>query len=117
MKLTDFYPEYLAEHQNLANRRLHFVASSAALVLATRAYRARSIKPLGVALVVSYGFAWTGHFFFEKNKPATFEHPIKSFACDWLMYRDMWRGRVQLFAFQKPKPKTKPKRLSHKKPA
>lgn len=27
---------------------------------------------------IGYGFAWIGHFIFEKNKPATFKHPIYS---------------------------------------
>ena len=105
MTLTEFYPQYLQEHQNLTNRRLHFVASSTALILAAKAIKTRSVKPLAAAFVVSYGFAWSGHFFFEKNKPATFKYPLKSFACDWLMYRDMWRGQVALFDFQAKKPK------------
>ena len=100
MTVSEFYPYYLAEHQNLTNRRLHFVASTAALGFGVLAIGRGSAKPLAAALVVSYGCAWAGHFFFEKNKPATFEYPIKSFACDWLMYRDMWRGRVALFDFQ-----------------
>jgi hypothetical protein len=105
MTLTEFYPQYLKEHQNLTNRRLHFVASTAALGLGVLAIKRRSVKPLAAALVVSYGFAWTGHFFFEKNKPATFKYPLQSFACDWIMYRDMWRGQVALFEFQIEKPK------------
>jgi hypothetical protein len=43
-----------------------------------------------------YGFAWVGHFFFEKNRPATFKYPFYSFMGDWVMYADIWRGRVKL---------------------
>jgi hypothetical protein len=46
------------------------------------------------ALLCGYGCAWIGHFGFEKNKPASFKRPLYSFMGDWVMYRDMWRGRV-----------------------
>ena len=48
------------------------------------------------ALVCGYGFAWIGHFFFEKNRPATFRHPFYSLAGDWVMFVDILRGRVRL---------------------
>lgn len=37
-----------------------------------------------------YGFAWVGHFVFEKNHPASFKRPLYSFIGDWAMYRDIW---------------------------
>ena len=46
------------------------------------------------APLVVYPFAWAGHFFFEKNRPAAFKHPILAKACDWLMYRDIWLGKL-----------------------
>lgn len=33
------------------------------------------------------------HFFFEKNRPATFAHPFYSFIGDWVMYRDTLTGK------------------------
>ncbi|MET3512309.1 hypothetical protein ABIC63_000069 [Pseudacidovorax sp. 1753] len=48
------------------------------------------------ALFAGYGFAWVGHFAFEKNKPASFKRPLYSFMGDWVMYRDIWAGRVKL---------------------
>lgn len=90
----EFYPYYLAEHGNRTCRRLHFAGTS--LVIGCLAMLVRSGNPawLAVALLCGYGFAWTGHFFFEKNKPATFKHPFYSFAGDWVMYKDMLVGRI-----------------------
>ncbi|NQY49455.1 MAG: DUF962 domain-containing protein [Colwellia sp.] len=42
--------------------------------------------------LIGYGFAWIGHFIFEKNRPATFVYPIYSFIGDWVMFRDMVIG-------------------------
>ena len=44
---------------------------------------------------IVYPFAWSGHFFFEKNKPAAFKHPIKAKICDWLMLFDIIRGKIK----------------------
>jgi hypothetical protein len=46
--------------------------------------------------VIGYGFAWVGHFFFEKNKPATFKHPFYSLLGDWVMFKDILVGKVSL---------------------
>ena len=45
--------------------------------------------------VAGYAAAWVGHFFFEKNRPATFTYPLYSFLGDWVMLRDMLTGRIK----------------------
>ena len=45
--------------------------------------------------VAGYGFAWVGHFIFEKNRPATFQYPLYSFLGDWVMLKDMLTGRIR----------------------
>ncbi len=55
---------------------------------------ARAADAVAAALACGYGFAWVGHFFFEKNRPATFQHPLYSFMGDWVMFADILRGRV-----------------------
>ena len=52
------------------------------------------LRFIPLALVASYGFAWIGHFVFEKNRPATFKYPLWSFAGDWIMYAKTWTGRM-----------------------
>jgi hypothetical protein len=95
-RFTDFYPFYLGEHSNRTCRRLHFVGSTLALVCLWRLVSTGGLVWLLCALFCGYGFAWVGHFFFEKNKPATFKYPLYSFMGDWVMYRDIWLGRIKL---------------------
>ena len=91
----EFYPYYLGEHANLTCRRLHYLGSTLALVCLTlTVVRGNSLWILA-GLGCGYGCAWIGHFFFEKNKPATFHHPFYSFLGDWVMYADMLRGRIR----------------------
>jgi len=95
---ASFYPFYLGEHRNPTCRRLHFVGSS--LTLLCLAALAATSNPwwLLAGLLCGYGFAWIGHFGFEKNKPASFKRPLYSFMGDWVMYRDMWvQGFKKLF--------------------
>ncbi|MDC7807689.1 DUF962 domain-containing protein [Luteimonas sp BLCC-B24] len=91
----EFYPFYLAEHTHPVSRRLHFIGSCGVLVLLGVALWQRSGGWALAALVCGYGFAWVGHFFFEKNRPATFKHPIYSFIGDWVMFKDILRGRIR----------------------
>ena len=92
----EFYPFYLSEHANRVSRRLHFAGSCGVLVLLALALWQRDAWWLLAAPACGYGFAWVGHFFFEKNRPATFRHPFYSFAGDWVMFVDILRGRVRL---------------------
>jgi len=90
----EFYPFYLSEHANRTSRRLHFIGSCGVLLLLALAIVSGRAGWLWAALVCGYGFAWIGHFFFEKNRPATFRHPFYSFAGDWVMFRDILIGRI-----------------------
>ncbi len=94
--LTDFYTFYLSEHADVTNRRLHFLGTSCALLLLVIALISQQWLYLLLAFVSAYGFAWLGHFIFERNKPATFQYPLRSFMCDFIMYKDIWVGRISL---------------------
>jgi len=89
-----FYVFYLGEHSNRTCRRLHFVGTSLVIGCVLAAVVTRDAWWLVGAPLCGYGFAWIGHFFFEKNRPATFTHPLYSFWGDWVMYRDMLTGRI-----------------------
>jgi len=92
----EFYPFYLLEHSNIACRRLHFIGTSLVVVTVVLAVVFGDARWLLLAPVAGYGFAWVGHFFFEKNRPATFAYPLYSFAGDWVMFWDILRGRVRI---------------------
>jgi hypothetical protein len=91
---AEFYPFYLQEHSNLTCRRLHFVGSSLVLVSLMLFAATGLLTFLLTAPLWGYGFAWVGHFGFEKNKPASFKRPLYSLMGDWVMYRDMWTGKI-----------------------
>lgn len=44
--------------------------------------------------MVGYGFAWVGHFRFERNRPATFTCPIYSLMGDWVMLWQVLTGKL-----------------------
>jgi hypothetical protein len=90
---AEFYPVYLGEHANRTCRRLHFLGSSLALVCLAMLWTGQP-QYLLYGLLCGYGCAWIGHFVFEKNKPASFKRPLYSFMGDWVMYKDIWTGRI-----------------------
>jgi len=90
----DFYPFYLSEHTNRTCRRLHFIGSTLVLAVLAAAILTGNARWLIAMPVIGYGFAWVGHFAFEKNRPATFRHPFYSLLGDWVMFKDMLVGRI-----------------------
>jgi len=91
-----FYPYYLSEHRDRTCRRLHFAGSTVALLCLLMIVITGNAWWLLGAVVSGYAFAWVGHFGFEKNRPATFRHPLYSLMGDWVMYADILRGRIPL---------------------
>ena len=91
--LKEFYPFYLKEHSNSTSRILHFTGTSLVLLLIPAALIFNEAKLLILIPFVGYGFAWVGHFFFEKNKPATFQYPGYSLASDFILFWDLLRGK------------------------
>jgi hypothetical protein len=92
----EFYPFYLSEHSHRICRRLHFVGSLLVIFVVLVAIAKADARWLLLAPLVGYGFAWIGHFAYEKNRPATFQHPLYSFVGDWVMFWDILRRRVSL---------------------
>ena len=91
---AEFYPYYLTEHGNSTCRRLHFIGTTLVIGLLAYVLGKGALGLLIAVPIAGYGFAWVGHFFFEKNRPATFQHPFYSLLGDFVMYRDMILGKV-----------------------
>ena len=81
----DFYPFYLLEHMHPICRLLHFIGTFGVITLILISI-VFSNKVWIYAPLCGYFFAWIGHFVFEKNRPATFNHPIYSMIGDFLMF-------------------------------
>ena len=82
----DFYPYYLTEHQDPVCRELHFTGTMSLIIIFFSAISTQHWWMFALIPVVGYGFAWVGHFVFEKNKPATFQYPLYSLGSDFVMF-------------------------------
>lgn len=92
----EFYPFYLSQHANIVCRRLHFAGCWAVLIILFTGFFTGQLAWLLALPLAGYGFAWLGHFLFEKNKPATFTYPLYSLAGDWLMFFHILSGKISL---------------------
>lgn len=88
-----FYPYYILEHSNRSCRRIHVIGTGLVLVILVVAILSRNPWWLLAMPLVGYGFAWIGHFFFEKNRPATFTYPLWSLMGDFRLFFETIGGR------------------------
>lgn len=91
---NEFYPMYLREHSNSACRALHYIGSILVLTWLYFSLSTSQYQLLWFLPVIGYGFAWVGHFFIERNRPATFTYPFYSFIGDWVMLKDFLTGQI-----------------------
>ena len=100
---AEFYPYYLSEHQNRTCRLLHVVGAMLVLLeLCGLILQQPSGLWWFILPVTGYGFAWVGHFFFERNRPATFTYPLWSLMGDWVMFAQIITGRLSLDSSNDP---------------
>ncbi len=91
---SDFYLYYLTQHVHPTCRTLHTIGTSLGLTCLIALIITGKWWFFILGLILGYGFAWTGHFFFEKNKPAAFSKPWWSFISDWVMLKDVLTGSI-----------------------
>lgn len=89
----EFYPYYLSEHMDPSCRKLHFIGTGGVIAVFVYALATQNWPLMWVVPLCGYGFAWVGHFFFEKNKPATFRYPLWSLGSDFVMFAHLLTGK------------------------
>jgi len=92
---AEFWPFYLREHAEPGTRYMHYagtILGTAILLwaLVTQTWWAILLYPLA-----GYGFAWASHAFIERNKPATFIHPLWSLISDYRMTFLAFTGQLK----------------------
>ena len=92
----EFYKLYLQQHSNTICRLLHVIGTTIVIALTLTAIYHRQPKLFIMVPLAGYGFAWIGHLFFQKNKPATFKYPLWSLKSDFRMYFDILSGKLRL---------------------
>jgi hypothetical protein len=91
----EFWPYYLGEHRKSVTRLLHGIGILVALGLVILLIAIGKWWLFPLAFMPGYAFAWIAHYFVEKNRPATFSHPLWSFMGDWKMLALMLTGRLK----------------------
>ena len=102
MKFEEYYKHYLSLHQNKWNRRLHVVGQILTIsyflfvIYLTCNFSFFYIFLMIFLPFIVYPFAWTGHYLFEKNKPAAFKNPWLAKKADWVMFKDIILGKIKI---------------------
>lgn len=91
----EFFRFYLEQHSSRANRAMHACGTLLGVAVVITAFALEHPWFALLWLPIGYGFAWTGHFFMEHNKPATFGHPFWSFISDFRMLGLMLAGKLK----------------------
>lgn len=90
----EFWPYYVREHSQRGTRALHCAGTLAGLACAAAFVARRKWRWLPLAFVPGYAAAWAGHYLIEKNRPATFQHPLWSFLADQKMLALILSGQM-----------------------
>lgn len=92
---SEFFPYYLAEHANPVCRRLHYIGTILGTSVLLYSLFTQTWWMLILYPLIGYGFAWVGHFRFERNRPATFKYPLWSLIGDYKMLLMFLTGRLK----------------------
>jgi len=90
----EFWPHYLREHARPATRAFHLAGTALATACLGALIFTGNLWFAAGALFGGYAPAWLAHFCVERNRPATFEHPIWSLISDYRMAGTWLIGRL-----------------------
>jgi hypothetical protein len=91
----EFWVFYLREHAHPETRLWHIVGTGTASVLLVAALASFSYELFFAALITGYAPAWAAHYWIEKNRPATFRHPLWSLVSDYRMAAAWLTGNLE----------------------
>jgi hypothetical protein len=91
---AEFWPYYLQEHAKPQTRAIHYVGTALVIAIAIFAIATQRWMLLLAMPLAGYFFAWFGHAFIERNRPATFIHPLWSLISDFRMFFLWISGRL-----------------------
>ncbi|MEZ5500878.1 MAG: DUF962 domain-containing protein [Steroidobacteraceae bacterium] len=91
----EFFTFYMSEHSDQRSRRLHLVGTLLFIICWALAALWADWRWFLAGPLIGYAFAWVGHFMFEKNRPATFRHPLYSLRGDFVMLWHWLSGRLR----------------------
>ena len=95
MNFEEYYKQYLSLHTKWSTRYLHLIGNISTLFFLLFVLISDiSLFWLILTPFIVYPFAWSGHFFFEKNKPAAFSSPFYAKLSDWRMMWDLITRRI-----------------------
>ena len=97
MTISEYYKYYLTLHQHPKCKLLHFIGQLVTIIFLFWVISNWYWYLLSIVPFVIYPFAWSGHYFFEKNKPAAFHNPVKAKISDWIMFKDILLGRLRIW--------------------
>ena len=92
---SEFWPYYLREHAEPGTRYMHYAGTVLASVILVTALATQTWWALLLYPLAGYGFAWVSHAFIERNKPATFIHPLWSLISDYRMTALAFIGKLK----------------------
>ena len=97
MTISQYYKYYLTLHEHPKCRLLHFIGQWMTLLFISFVIYKKLWWFLIISPFIIYPFAWSGHYFFENNRPAAFNEPLKAKISDWLMFKDIILRRLKIW--------------------
>ena len=91
---SEFWLFYLREHSRAATRALHYAGTALVILVAALAIATGSWWLAAALPIAGYSLPWLSHALVQRNRPATFAHPLWSLAADFRMFFLWLSGRL-----------------------
>jgi hypothetical protein len=96
-KIKSYYKYYLTLHEHPKCKLLHFIGQWVTILFTIFTLYNWYWFLIPLIPFIIYPFAWSGHYFFEENKPAAFSNPLYAKLSDWIMFKDILLRRLKIW--------------------